>query len=185
MAAKVTLSSLKFLLPQEPAVVWQSIQLSPAAGGHLLRSWFVLLWGREGRGLEVWCHTGWADKFQCYVLTAENQADRGRVTARNLRAHKHYENLCISQNRLLTNVSSRCNGLGGKEWDRVYLASLFLILRKLQGRTASPWCSAELLSTARVLSQPSLCCPVSTQRLLGAVAEHQIAVLGRCFTGRS
>lgn len=49
-----------------------------------------------------------------YVLTTENQVNRGEVTARNPRVHQHYENLCISQNRLLTNVSSRYNSLGGK-----------------------------------------------------------------------
>lgn len=49
------------------------------------------------------------------VLTTENQVNRGQVTAPNLRVHQHYETLCLSQNRLLTNVSSRYNGLGDKK----------------------------------------------------------------------
>lgn len=49
------------------------------------------------------------------VLTTEKQVNRGQVTAQNLRVLQHYENLCISQNRLLTNVSSRYNGLEEKK----------------------------------------------------------------------
>lgn len=50
-----------------------------------------------------------------YVLTSENQVNKGQVTAQNLRVLRHYENLCMSQNRLLTNVNSRYKGLEGKK----------------------------------------------------------------------
>lgn len=47
-----------------------------------------------------------------YLLTTENLVTRGQVAVENMWIHQWYENLCISQTGLSTNVSSRYSGLG-------------------------------------------------------------------------